>query len=366
MEPTQKITPPSKPGDEDVDLDQLFYKTGGIVHSFFTGLGRFLSGIGIALLQIIFFFQRNLLWIAVGLAAGLCYGFILSARTGAKFSSSMVVRANFNSSRSLYGAIDQLNALVNNSQKDELSRLLHITPAEAETLLNFEATPVKSEMVTSEMYKNQFLKLERNTKVRMDTFWIKTIDYKTFKSSLSDLDYPVQEITVFSNSPLIFSKLQKGIIDLTSSNELLQEMKSSGEKTNAEAIDLIAASLQSLDTLRAAYNKRLSNQSLESGGNNLTMTEGPALANAPELDLYDKMLELKDELKNAKGQAVLEKNILQVYTPFSSVGEKVSFFKQTSVKYALLGFYLSVFLVIAIGLYKYLKRLERSLANRGK
>jgi hypothetical protein len=365
MEPTPKPNSRVKPKEEDIDLEQLFHKTGSVISNFFTSLSRAFSNMGDAFLYFLFFLRRNLLWLLVGTIIGLLYGIYLRTKQGAKYASSMTVRANFNSTRNLYGSIDMFNALVNNDQTNQLAQILKITPEEAASLSYFEVKPVASEMITADLYKDNFLRSVHGEQVKLDTFWINTIKYEDFKKSLTKFDYPLQEITVTSTKPGIFSKIQPGIVNHISANRFLQEAKTASSETNAQVVGLLNHSIQSLDTLSRTYNKRLASMSSEKGsGSTVTMLDGNIALKNPELELYDKLLELKDELKAAKTDAVNYNDIIQVYSSFSTVGHKESFYRQHIVTNALLGLIGTLALIIVISLYKSLVTLEKSYSQR--
>jgi hypothetical protein len=187
------------------------------------------------------------------------------------------------------------------------------------------------------------------------------MDYKNFKSSLTKYDYPLHEITVTSTDVSIFPKIQQGIIEKISGNELLQQTKNAGTTNNKETVNLLTSSIKSLDTLRNTYNKRLSSTPVsgDAKGNSVMLMDGNMTPHFPELELYDKLLEMNDELKNAQSQSVMEDNIIQVYSPFPSMGQKEIFFKQSIVKYGLTGLIASLLILVGISLYKSLGKLEK-------
>ncbi len=59
-----------------------------------------------------------------------------------------------------------------------------------------------------------------------------------------------------------------------------------------------------------------------------------------------------------RNEAVLEKNILEVYSPFASVGIKEGFLKQKITQYGLVGLLIAFLITAAIGLFKTLSHLE--------
>ena len=361
MEPMQRKTTGSGLHEEDIDLDNFFNKTGGLVRRFFIWIANVFSLFGMIILNLLFFIKRNLAWIFLGALIGMGYGALLYSKNGSKYYSDMTVRTNFNSQRSLYGAIDFFNALINNNNYSELSRILKISPADASSLVAFEASPVESEIITSEIYRDQFLNVARNEKIRTDTFWMNAIKYKDFKTALTKFDYPLHEISVISTNASVFPKIQEGIIDRINENELLRQSMASELETIKSEEYMLSSSIQSLDSLKTAYVKRLSNSAKnDSGnGNTLTLMEGSPALLPPELELYNKLLDLKNEWRLSRKQSVLQSRVLLVYSPFGAAGQKVSFFRQSIVKYALTGLTISLVILFGIAFYRLLGKLEK-------
>ena len=155
--------------DPDADINMLLYKTGRAFKQFILWIGRGFKRIETLLLMTLLFLFRNFIWLLVGLILGLAYGLYKQTKSSG-YSSEMVVKANYNSSRSLYNAIEYLNALISTKQTNELSTIFEVTPAEAATLSEFSVEPVKSEMIVAGMYKEEFFQPEMFKRVRLDTF----------------------------------------------------------------------------------------------------------------------------------------------------------------------------------------------------
>jgi hypothetical protein len=79
----------------------------------------------------------------------------------------------------------------------------------------------------------------------------------------------------------------------------------------------------------------------------------------PELELYEKVLQLKDELKTIRNHKLKHQELIQVYASFSPVGKKASVFKQDSFKYAYLATLIVLLLFVLFEAYKALSRYEK-------
>src|SRR5690606_12113870 len=133
--------------------------------------------------------------------------------------------------------------------------------------------------------------------------------------------YPEHEVSVASTNPQIFLKIQQGIIDHVSSNQFLQAINAVSQESNTTETNLLLASISGLDSLRQAYNKRLAfgGETNDFRWGNISFEHNKMQITAPELELYDKMLQLKDELRAIKNKSAHQNKILQVYVPFNPI-----------------------------------------------
>jgi hypothetical protein len=353
------------PRDPDADISLLLYKTGKAFKQFFLWIARCINKLGSAVLVTLLFLFRNFIWLLIGAALGIAYGVFKESKSSA-YTSQMVVKANYNSARSVYNTIDYVNALISANQTASLARFFGITEAEAAQLSDFEIEPVQSELITADLYKQEFFQPERDKKIRLDTFWTRTIKYEDFKESLTKYDYPYQAITAYTTNPFIFSKLAPGISQHIGQNTLLSAVNEQQAKSNAGEELLLESSLRGLDSLRKAYNERLTKgESTVPPGNQMTVMQGTQEATTPELDLYDKMLRMQDELKKSRARSATEKNVIEIYSPFNPVGKKVSFVQSVSWS-AFYGFLAALIILLLISIYKWLVVFEASQSAKRK
>jgi hypothetical protein len=350
MDNSQKTPPQKEPFDSEADLNLLLYKSGKSVKNLILRIANGFEQLWGGLVILLLYLFRNIGWLLLGFILGLCAGVYFLYSSGSKYTSEITVKANFNSAPSLYNAIDYFNSLIGSGKNDELAKVFGITPEQAANLKSFAITPVTSEIITADLYNNLFLKNDRSQHVRQDTFWRRTIQYDQFKESLKNVDYPFQTITVTSKAPSIYSQLQSGIVNYISTNRLLRDIQKQQTKTNSEEEALISMSIGNLDSLRRAYNERLirGKSASEAGSSQLTILNNNPDIKAPELELYDKMLELKDELRKVRNRAVTENEVIEIYTPFNPEGKKASFLESTW-EYALWGLEIAAgFLVLKL------------------
>jgi hypothetical protein len=355
MESNQKEQPPVRPEHHDIDLGTVLYKMGQAANRFMKFIGDFFKAIFQCTMLGLLFLRRNILWLVLGGAAGLGYGIYYRFSSEFRYVSVSTVKMSFESTRTLYGTLDYINALRSRGKIDELSKIFNISAKEAMSISSFEATPVMSDLSAAEMYKDMFLKYRRNENVRQDTFWTKTIKFDDFKKQLTKYDYPMQDITVVCTDPEVFSKLQQGLVNQVSQSETLKHTRELLQRAFNEENSILENSLKELDSLSASYNRRIQREGNEREGavSNLNILD-KTMIKAPELDLYNTKMLIKDELtalhlKNAKDQ-----EIMQVYSPFSSMGEQQRSYNQSYLGSTLNGVILAFAILLGIALFRFL------------
>ncbi|HTQ66174.1 MAG TPA: hypothetical protein VMI12_15360 [Puia sp.] len=351
MENQEKKQPSQESNDVDLGaLVNLFIKFCRKLVDFFTSVFRLLGSV---ILYILIFLRKNIIWLGLTIIVGLIWGIYVDYKKGVKYESVMTVRTNFGSSRALYNSMDYLNALVNERRLNELSKIFTINESEAASLVRFTADPVEDELVLTQLYKDKFISSSRSDLVRLDTFWSRIEKFGDFKKNLTKFDIPLHEITVISKQVDIFNKIQQGIIN-TVENEVLKKNQEIGLQTQKDEESIILSSIQGIDTLRKMYNLRIQKQaeSKETGTTNLNFVDKEIASKTPELDLYDKVLELKDELRALRTTSMDNQEIIQVFAPFNPLGRRLNLFRQNTLGYAINLTVLVLILLAIIEVYK--------------
>ncbi len=328
-------------------------------------LGRslvvFVAWLGEVVLLGLIFLKKRLLWIALAVAVGFGWGTYKSFSGGSKYSADMTARFNYGSAVTLYGTVDYLNALINDGSVDTLGKIFSISPLSAASIMKISVEPVDDALAASDLYREQYLNVDRTTLVRMDTFWARTIPFSDFKKNLTRYDMPLQKITITANRADIFAKLQQGILNEITANTVLRENADIENGLIKDEEKILATSLNGLDTLRTVYNERLRSLAAakEPGVTNMNLGDKALLAPNPELELYDKMLVMKDELKQVRERSMNNQDVIQVYSPFSKFGKRADFLTQRSATYSMKAFIGILLLLLAIEIYQFIGRREK-------
>jgi len=352
MDPEQKTAIPPGRQDSDADIGFLLYKVGATLKSFFILIGKILARFGRLIAALFLFWFKNLAWISLGLLLGLAYGSYLYMNSGPGYSSEMVVKTNFQSSRALYSSLSYFNTLIGTSNVNQLSAIFGIKADEAKKLVSFSAQPIEDDLSTNDLYRDRFMPNRVNI-IKRDTFWTRPMPYKEFKNNLNKFDYTVHEISIVSRDQNIFAKMTEGLKKYISSNATLEKLRRAKQASNIKEEKILLAAIDGLDSLRQTYNIRLRKDfPLDNQRTGGLVLQGPTpIVEAPELELYDKLLELKDELSDFREKAILEDEIIETISGFNPTGQRISVLRENTIRFGIIGIVLATLVVSIIGIF---------------
>ena len=304
------------------------------------------------------FIKRKLIWLTAGLLLGLSVGLYFYFKEGPVYYSDMVVRANFESARSLYNAIDYFNSLVKDGRTDELMEVFNISEAESRKLIRFEISAIDDELESIKLYKKFISDYNRNNLVK-DTLWAKMIKYPDFKNDLTHYNFPLQKIRVYSNNPGVYRSIQTGLLKSFQQYKDLLELQGKFIDVLKDEEAILKRSLTGLDSLRIAYNKSIIEGARTAGGNNMVLGNNNKNFSNPEIELYDKELLLKDEITDIRNKLIEQQNVFRVTADFNPRGTKVSGYNQEFILYAWYGLLVSFCALLLIECYRYLDKTDK-------
>ena len=363
MENQEKRPAASESNDVELGvLMNLFIKICRKFFGFFEAIfGELASWLG----WVLRFLKRNIIWIVLAALAGEIWGIYLDTKHGSKYESTSVIRTNFASGHSLYNTIDYLNALISQGKFANLEKIFSISEKEASDLRYFDAQPIEDELSLAELYKQRFLTMDRSDLVRLDTFWSRVLKYEDFKKNLSKYNMPLHRISVMSIDPTVFSKIQNGLVNLISQSEVLKRNQELAMENSKDEENILLSSIQGLDTLRRVYNQFIQKQSesKETPATNLNFLDKELNIKTPELDLYDKILAIKDELKRLRMTSAENQSVIQVYSPFNPVGKRMNLLKQDSSYYTGITVLAAIIILLIIEIYRPARTREKGRVN---
>ena len=297
--------------------------------------------------------------ILIAIIAGSTIGYFTGKNNPDLYSSQMVVKPNFESTRQVYTTVEYLNQLAINESYKTLSEKLEINLKDAKSLKNLYCKPILEENNKIKIYDNFISKLQ-------DTSSASKVDYKEFIKNLSNFDNTYHEIIVESSDRQIFNKLQNNIINLIGENEFFKKNRIIKEGNINTSDSIFRKQLTEIDELRQIYNEVIKSEALNSSdenrqaGNTFNFAKDNQKTN--ELALLKESRIVTDKLVSLNEERIQLTSILNVVSDFNPIGKPIkSISRNKSVVFgAVFGLFM-IFILILLELNKWLVAYSESL-----
>ena len=333
--------------DEEVDLGSLFTVIGKGFKNFFNFIGNIFKGIFHILILILLFLKLHILKFSVAVLIGGIVGFFLESNKETKFSSNLIVKPNFESTQLLYENINYYNDLVKQQNTKHLASIFKIDTSKAAALRKFEITPL--------MNSNDIINAYDNFILEVDTLTVKSYDFDNFESSFTDFDYLVHNIEVQATVSDIFSELENTIINSIEKNTFFNKIKNLTKENLNTKDSILKANFIEVDSLRSVYMRAI----LEGAKNNSNGTNidlGSKSNITKENDLFEIDRKIIYDLSQTYEDIATKSDVINIISNFKPEGSEIKgITKNLIFIMAVLGFLLTLFIILLFDLNKYLE-----------
>jgi len=333
--------------DEEVDLGSLFTVIGKGFKNFFNFIGNIFKGIFHRLILILLFLKLHILKFSVAVLIGGIVGFFLESNKETKFSSNLIVKPNFESTQLLYENINYYNDLVKQQNTKHLASIFKIDTSKAAALRKFEITPL--------MNSNDIINAYDNFILEVDTLTVKSYDFDNFESSFTDFDYLVHNIEVQATVSDIFSELENTIINSIEKNTFFKKIKNLTKENLNTKDSILKANFIEVDSLRSVYMRAI----LEGAKNNSNGTNidlGSKSNITKENDLFEIDRKIIYDLSQTYEDIATKSDVINIISNFKPEGSEIKgITKNLIFIMAVLGFLLTLFIILLFDLNKYLE-----------
>ena len=333
--------------DEEVDLGSLFTVIGKGFKNFFNFIGNIFKGIFHRLILILLFLKLHILKFSVAVLIGGIVGFFLESNKETKFSSNLIVKPNFESTQLLYENINYYNDLVKQQNTKHLASIFKIDTSKAAALRKFEITPL--------MNSNDIINAYDNFILEVDTLTVKSYDFDNFESSFTDFDYLVHNIEVQATVSNIFSELEITIINSIEKNTFFNKIKNLTKENLNTKDSILKANFIEVDSLRSVYMRAI----LEGAKNNSNGTNidlGSKSNITKENDLFEIDRKIIYDLSQTYEDIATKSDVINIISNFKPEGSEIKgITKNLIFIMAVLGFLLTLFIILLFDLNKYLE-----------
>ena len=333
--------------DEEVDLGSLFTVIGKGFKNFFNFIGNIFKGIFHRLILILLFLKLHILKFSVAVLIGGIVGFFLESNKETKFSSNLIVKPNFESTQLLYENINYYNDLVKKQNTKHLASIFKIDTSKAAALRKFEITPL--------MNSNDIINAYDNFILEVDSLTVKSYDFDNFESSFTDFDYLVHNIEVQATVSDIFTELENTIINSIEKNTFFKKIKNLTKENLNTKDSILKANFIEVDSLRSVYMRAI----LEGAKNNSNGTNidlGSKSNITKENDLFEIDRKIIYDLSQTYEDIATKSDVINIISNFKPEGSEIKgITKNLIFIMAVLGFLLTLFIILLFDLNKYLE-----------
>lgn len=304
---------PNNANSEEIDLGQLFKLIGDGFKKLFNFIGSIFKGIFNVIISFLLFIQQHFIKFIVAGVVGVAIGVGLDMIKQPVYVSTMVVQPNFQSTQQLYNNINFYDELAGSEDSVALAESLGIEVSEAATIKEFSIESYSDESQKVKLF-DEFIKT-------LDTTTRKAIDMELFLENFNSFDAKYHNIIVKATNPMVAKKLQDPIISSISFNQYFLNLKN----TQTENIDLqrnvLANQIKEIDSLQLLYKNVMIKQADKPlQGTSISLGDQGIAQQSRELDLINKIDEIKEELVELNELEASKSNILNVISDFPRRG----------------------------------------------
>ena len=275
---------------EEVDLVQLLKLIGSGFKSIAIFIGHILNKFFFVFVWIVFFTKKNILILIISAFVGLLFGYIVEYKMGPLYKSSMIIKQNYNTGKSLYNSLEYFNGLLSEEDYDALSKELLIDTSYISSIKDFKMESFITENQRYVEYNN-YLK-------GLDSVLASKYDYDTYLKEVDESIYTTQLLTISATTNDNFNLVFKAISSKMNTIPFFQREQERDIRELENTALALNAAIRESDSLQKTYKKVLENTlDLENGSQTSITFEGTDDNNRTrEYELYKSNIGLRKEL----------------------------------------------------------------------
>ncbi len=343
-----------KNSSEEIDLGQLLFFIGKGINKVIALIRSFFQYIIEIIINTLFFIQKHFLKLSLAGVLGGGIGFYLDMKKEPVYQSAMVVSPNFNSSQQLYNNIKFYNELAKEKDIKSLSRALSISSNEAKTI----------KQISVESYTDETQKIKQFSEFisSLDTISQRNVDYEEFLTNYNDINSKFHRVIFKATDATIAKKCQTSIIESINNNSYFKQQKAINIDNLRLEDSIIKIQLKEIKSLQE-FNKEIKRleANKSSSSTEINLADSKSNSENVEIDLLDRIDELKESLVELNKEKADTKNTINVISDFPSRGVRVSvIYEKKTFVLGMLSVVLTFMFLILIEINKFLKRLKKS------
>ena len=319
---------------DEIDLGNVLNMIGKLFEKLFNFIKEVSKLIFDLLIKLALLIKQNILKFIIVGGLSIALGLTLDLLEEPTYFSTMTIKPNYNSTSQVYSDIRYYDGLAGIQDSIKLAEIFNIPQEKASKLTTFFINPKLDE--------NKLLEQYYAFKKEVDSGSVEAllnVNYQKFKLNINPEDFDTHIITVGSEDPLIFKKLEKQIVERGfTSNTYLKKEKEKEFKNYDLTEKALLIQEKKIDSLRSIYNKVLikNAEKVTSSGTNIQLAANQIKTNEMDLfDLENSILEKKQEINEGR---ILKENIVNVLSGFQERGKpEKELLDQKAIQYFLIG-----------------------------
>jgi len=297
---------PEQSNSEEVDLGQLFKLIGNGFNRLFRFIGSIFNGLFLAFVWLVFFFKKHFIKIVIAAIIGFGFGYIKEKVGKPTYQSSVIVKQNYDTGKSLYNMIDYYNQLINDKDTLTLKTIFDVPSNVVSSIKSFDIKPTISETTMIKNYDNYIKGL--------DSALAATIDYESYYKNINQDEFQEQRLIINLDKRLNANSIFDKIVENINQTEYFkrEHQKDLNELNNREfALKQI---LIKSDSLQNMYKRVLEMPVDQTSGaqTSVTIEGSDQIDKTKEFELYKSEIEIRRELVGIERAKEDKENILEV------------------------------------------------------
>ena len=340
--------------NEELDLIQLFKLVGQSFKSLFNFFKSILNGLFRVVIYSFKPLVNNIKMVSAILIIAALIGFFVEKVSKTIYTSDMLVRPYFDSKYQLANNIDYFNALIEEENTSELSRVFEIDSSESASLLSFE-------IEIGPQTKNDIIQEYDGFLKTIDSTLASDISYDDFVENRDVLNGSIFMITAEASMNNVFSKLEKGFgktfqNKYSKKNKYLRDSSIVIEKTR------LLRDLKRVDSIQKIYLEVIKTESEKESVilTNGDMTVSQEKTNTREYELLKDEMKIRNELTALDEKQITESDFYDVLSIFEDVGgvKKVSIYLRYPILFPLIALGLMMSTIVIYKTFYFIKEYE--------
>lgn len=322
--------------EQDVDLGVLFNLLQTLFKNIGNGIYCIFNSIFKLTIASLLYVKKHLLKFVIAAILGMILGAIIEYKVkDTLYSSSMTVQANYESIIQLYKDIEYCEGLIAEKDFSSLAVYFEMDSIEATTINKIEISPYTNDNQIILAYNDFIAKLDSNV--------IENIDFEKFSENIPKEEFLYHVIYVESTSRILFSKLEKPIVNSLAQNPYYAKLLETEINNLKSQENVLNISMIELDSLRQLYKRLSLNESIkENASTNFYL--GNSEIDKRDIVVFDKYIKANIDLVDVRSEMNLKNEIVNVVSSFNKTGAKVKSLMRNSM---VIGFFGGIFLIFS-------------------